>query len=236
VGVKTRVVLIGEALELAGNTSLTLRAEQWIDMALVRLSMGAPWPFLMKRANIAVTAGSSSFILGNGTGTSARVARINRVTYTDSTGFRGTLDALVQAENLDAADDPSINTLITNGAPAMGYLSNVTDAFDWRVSFDRKTDKAYTFVAAHQIIHAVLTGDSDVPQFPNDRTIVQALIVEAMFHAKDERYLTAAQMLRDMISEDMVAMAQASTTSPNIGLANHSATTGKKSRSSWMGD
>jgi hypothetical protein len=219
-GVKTRLKLITEALQLAGDTSLDARAVEWIDDALRAVYDSAEWPFLRKRFTHTPTAGTKTFTFGNGSITTDRVFKILTASYTYLTSASGQVE-LYDGMDLQAADDPSINTAITPGAPDYAYLSNPENPYAWVWQFARPTQHPYTFLIWAQITPVLANSDSAVPIYPNDRTIMKSLYVEALRHQDDARLSAEERLLQQMIEADRVKYLSAGTQRPNIGLASH---------------
>jgi len=191
-GSMTRSTLISEALELAGDTSLTPRAVQWFNAALAELYAAAPWSFVCRWFGPHnVPAGSTSLIAGTAIGDDAdsfvpvRIHSIIKLQCAD--GANEPLEVALDATDLlPASSNPLLPLAPRQGQPPKrAYVAEPGNAGAWTVTFEYPTDRAYSFAVYAHIIPNDLTSDSDRPAYPNDDTIMAAIRAKAYEHQKD---------------------------------------------------
>lgn len=202
----TTAEIITEGLELAGDTSLTLRALNWLNMSLRRVYAQHPWPFLKTRYGpITLTAGSSSFLFGNGSNTVDKILRIERIRVASPTNnsFKGEM-LVNDDEDTDAADDPSWLDSNSSGLPSRALIeAEPTVAHSWTVSFETNLDKAYrVLIRARRLPEYV--DPSEIPVYPSDATMIHMVYVYALRHMTDERWIAEEQILNQMVTSDKV--------------------------------
>ena len=119
-GQKTRAQIVSEGLLQAGDTSLTLRANVWLNAKLREIYSGWPWPFLQKRASgIALASGTTSLPFGNGSTETLEVKHIYDPIYVYRSDYSYQGPARIR-EFLDHAPDEVMSNPATNiGPPAM---------------------------------------------------------------------------------------------------------------------
>lgn len=230
-GRMTRVQLINEALELSGDTSLFTRAVFWLNAALEDLYASAAWPFLLQRVQVSESAGS--YYLGQGSSepsfgenglVNTPVYMIHKLLWADSGSgsARGEVE-LVNSAGTNSMDDPLLEPTRSSvrGPPIKAILSNTTSAYDWFVEFSGVLDRAYRFVVVYQQMPEWLTTDNARPIYPVDETIVQALVVKAMFHQEDNRFAVEQGKLNALKANDQVRLLKVADSGGQIELASN---------------
>lgn len=205
--------LVREALELAGNIGLTARANVWLNLWLAKVYAAWPWPFLRARYGpFSVNQGVNSYTFGDGEGgTNDKIQAILRVMFADSTnnGWKG--DVPIDDDfGMGASRDPFWQDSASPTLPS-GVLVEIstdagyTSAYRWKINFaDSYTNKAYRIAIVAKRRPADLSVGTDVPLYPNQETIVQAIFAKALEHQNDERAEAANAKLRAMEAQDRV--------------------------------
>lgn len=211
-GQLTRATIVSEGLLLAGDTSLTARANVWLNMALRSVYRSWPWPFLHKRHNgVALAAGASSLTFGNGSTETLEVTRIfdpivvYRAAY-DGAGQARVRQLLDQTlETHEAVTNPTINI----GIPTEFRVKPSNTVFGtWTLTPNPIPDKAYLLSIDCLIQPADLSLDATVPLYPSDATMIQMVVVAAVKYmmASDpavlQRYSVEDAALREMVISD----------------------------------
>ena len=209
--------IISEGLLLAGDTSLTTRAVVWLNQWLRSQYRAWPWPFLQTRASgLTLSASSGSMTVGSGIG--GVTPDIQRVIdpvylYTTAKTIRGTLR--IQQLNsgpIEADIDARLST--RTGTPTSLKLRPSNSVYGrWLFIFDPIPDQAYLFSFDYlqqpdDEATAAASGGTAIPLYPNDRTMVQAVMVHALKYMADERLLPEQELLRVMCLDDRVKYGQ----------------------------
>lgn len=183
-GQLTRGTIVSEGLLIAGDTSLTTRANIWLNAGLRELYRSWPWPFLHKRHNgISLPAGTASFNFGNGATEALEVARIFAPINVYSSDYSITAHARVRQfteHNLstdEITQDPAKNV----GIPTDFRVSPSNSVWGtWTLRPSPIPDKALLISLDCLIQPADLSGDSSVPIYPNDETLIQIVVAQAL--------------------------------------------------------
>lgn len=214
-GALTRAELVDEGTNLAGNSSLTTRANTWFNAWLRSQYRAWPWPFLQKRVSgVPLASASSSLLLGVGSGGVAleiqRIIDPVQIHKADYSG-RGLVRIRQSSGSVIQNWDESTNNPATNlGMPQV--LKVVTDTvwgrwvlYPWPIpdvayllSFD------YFEQPADMVQGSV--GDVLVPIYPNDRTMIQAVYVDALKYESagedSSSYRAELEVLAAMVRDD----------------------------------
>lgn len=195
--------IVSEGLLQAGDTSLTTRANFALKKWLRSQAEGFLWPMLKSLEQVAVSANAESFSIGNGQGgVSEEIFRINdpmKIWDTGSNTLAGLANIRVKTDWSDALVNPFDGS---QGKPTEARLvQSRSSKGEWEVSFDHETDKAYTVQVSYYCIPAD-PATSAVPWYPNDRTMVQAVYVEALKYKKDPNYRNELDLLAGMVRQD----------------------------------
>ncbi len=220
-GALTRGEIVAAALQLAGQPILTTQAGIWLNAFLNKVYSRWNWPFLLESASgISLPAGSAGVLVGAGSGgITAGVVKVTKAaiaepgTDKDATplALRGHMDLLPN-------DDPAWSRSAT-GRP-WGLLVDATPQVvgQWKLAPLPQADKAYLLVVKYQPIIAPLTSDLQIPLYPSDETLVQAVYSKALRYNQDERWLQEAAALQNMISDDVVTYGAAPGHNQVLGL------------------
>ena len=194
--------IVSEGLLQAGDTSLTTRANFALKKWLRSQAEGFLWPQLKGNEQVAVGANSEDFDIGAGDGgVTEEIFRINdpmKIWETGSETLAGMANIRVKTD----WDDTLVNPFDgSQGKPTEARLKQNTTKGSWTVSFDHETDRAYTVYVNYYYIPAD-PATSAVPWYPNDRTMVQAVYVEALKYKKDPNYRNELDLLAGMVRQD----------------------------------
>lgn len=198
-GVKTRAEIVEQGQVLAGRTNLTTQANAWLNEWLRTTYRSWTWPFLHKRlAGVALAQGTADLEFGNGSGgESLAVAHIYdpiRI-YTSSKSVRDNVRVATILGG-DPTNDPDMQDDSTRGKPqeVRIYPSN-TAWGTWTLRFYATPDRAYLLALDYIIqpddIDESSTGDDEVPLYPNDETMIQAVKCAVMDHMHKHEELAA---------------------------------------------
>ncbi len=203
-GSLTRAQIVSQGLYLAGNTSLTTQANTWLNFWLRDEYAAWPWPFLQKRlSGIALAAGATALAFGAGSGGEVReVLRIiDPVWLYDSSYMNRKRVRIRQLLGGSLAEDETVN----NPANFVGLpetfkarKSNITNGL-WSLVPAPVPDKAY-LVALDYLFLPGDPIDGETPIYPSDKTMVQAVKVQALGQMKQgDEYMAELQILQNMV-------------------------------------
>lgn len=207
-GEMTRGTIVTRGLQHAGNTSLSALANDWLNAWLDSVYTSWPWPFLKKRrTGLALSTGTHTLSFGNGSsGVTLRVQRVldpvrlYNSTYTARSLVRLRSEAATPVEDDEVMVDSTVNRGLPNFVKA---IPDESTKYKWSLIFNRAADKDYLLAVDYIDIPAQLTGDSDIPRYPNDRTMMKAVEVEALRHQKFHgQYRAELDVLAGMVVDD----------------------------------
>lgn len=216
-GQMTVTNLISTALEEAGNTGLSTIALTWMSPIMQRLWAAHDWPFLRREYGpLTMASGVTYFDLGDSganpilsSNITEPVIRVRKISIADSAnnGYKGFL-WLDESADVDPTDRQAWADTLSRGTPFAAELissagqSGYTGVYRWRVRFAVPTDRAYRLLVDACVIPQTVFSGGIVPMYPNDDTLIQAIIVRTYRHMNDEREPTAMSVLMNMIRED----------------------------------
>lgn len=225
----TRLALITAGCKKAGRTDAGVLTEAvgWLNRWLRSQYRSWPWPFLNKRrSGLVLTPGVQSILVGGGnSGITTGVKAVRDSFYLrTSTYTHRSQPRLVPSLDLPVEVDPDmVNTATQRGAPTQVQVragsSPVSDV--WQLTFYPVPDQAYVLNFDYTYLPADLTLDADIPLYPNDRTVEQAVAAETLFFANgadDPSYQAALQILGSMVIDDRVKDGQIPGTNDVWGL------------------
>jgi len=176
----TRGEIITEALNLAGNTQITTRAQSWLNYILEELYSLYTWVFIEKNSNFST----------------------NQASYALPTDFLYQLNMRITVGNSQSPliylplpeYDSLTKSTTSEGTPQYYTIDNETK----KIIFYPSPDTAYTYDFRYLYLPTALTSDSETPAFILARILVQAVYCEALKYLDDERYMQALQVLTQM--------------------------------------
>lgn len=211
-GALTRAQIVTRGLLAAGNTSLTTRANEWLNSWLRSQYAAVDWPFLQKRASgISVASATSSLVVGAGNnGITDVIRRIHDPIYVYNTGK--TVRTKMRVSTLldgPLSWDEDVRPDTAKGVPDRCKLRPVAGTEGaWTMVLNRNTDRALLFSFDYTYLPANITetsaGDASVPEYPNDETLIKCVEAYALKHEKADNYPTERDVLAQMALNDRI--------------------------------
>lgn len=197
--------IVSEALNQAGDTSLTVRMNFVLKKWLRSQAMAFLWPQLRTDVNVAVEGGISGGSFGSGSGgVTEEVRRIcdpMKIYYGSGPTLTDHANIRVQTD----WDDALVNAAAEIGKPDAVRVKELTSTKGrWSLAFNRTTDKAYTIQVKYYFT-PVDPATTEVPWYANDRTMVQAVFTEALKYKKDTSYRDELALLATMVMQDRLS-------------------------------
>lgn len=243
-GVLTHAQIVTEALELAGNTGLSTRAQTWLTLVLRRLGEGFQFPQMDNpRGTVTGSAGTATFTAGSPYGGTADVL--------GGTPIQGIHRVLIASSTLDDYQDlarehvknVSPGTLsdgVRRGRPTtfMYESRGLAGGGGFLVTLAPTPDLAYRYlVIAEGRSPAQYTySASAVNGYPDDWTVIQGVYAMALQHQQDERAMVEMEKFEDMMKKDRVRLGNASKAYSTVGLGGPHRVRSRNSGGGWMGD
>lgn len=212
--------LVSEGTLRAGAESISDRVGAQVKLWLRSQAKAFLWPQLkVEYPAIPLAAGVQVLTLGNGDGgVEFEIHRINdpihiyNSTYTAKADVRIRTDWASSIANAisEKLDDPAK----TRGLPDMAKVRmnrNRTSGIDrtdlvgrYDLVFNRVADQNYLLEVSMYLVPSDPSG-SQVPWFPNDRTVEQAVYYNALKHLKDPSASDELELLAKMVGQDRLA-------------------------------
>lgn len=216
----TRTEIVSEGQLLAGRDDNATASARWLQRWLDSVAASWPWPALQAEAvGIALASGTTSLILGSATGglTPAVQKLLDNVWIYDSTKtWRRRLR--IRHQLSEPSDLTSLATAI--GTPT--GIRVFTPTFGKvTLTFDPTPDKDYLLTVPYIGWPTALSGDSDVPWYPNDETMVQVVAFKnhEFYDGKDAPVTRAAQeQLAALVAGDRTRFGSINGVNDSIGL------------------
>lgn len=241
-GTLTHEELVTEALELAGNTGLTTRAQKWLGLVLRRLNEKFTFPQLVQIKDVVdVDAGEDSFTVGRDGSADAfpgqQVNGIQRVLMCSQ--------VLNDWEELTIQFISKISAQTTNlagngaGRPQVALIE--TDAAtqaNFTVSLIPFPDRPYRcMVIADSVgLEQTVYSGSVVNPYPDDLTVIQGIYALALKHQQDERAASEWALFEDMEKKDRVRYGNMSKANSKVELGGpHKRRSPNNTGGGWMG-
>lgn len=204
-GLLTADDIVSEGQLLAGRDDNATASLRWLQRWLNSVAASWPWPVLQTEAvGVSLAAGSTSLVVGGGSGgISDRIHKIldNVWVYDSTRTFRRRLRIRhqlgVPSDRIGPADQ--------TGTPVTARLFT-SAAGVWTLYFDPTPDRAYLLTVPYIVIPGDVQG-TDVPWYPNDETMVQAVAFKnhEFFDGKDAPVTNAAQQaLGGLVANDRI--------------------------------
>ena len=180
--------IITQALEQAGNPSLTTLAQTWLNNILDRLYEDSRWPWQEKQLTAVLPAGSTVITLP---GDFIDLWNKQGLKLIDQTS--GATRSLIFLTH----DEYDVISVPTTPGPPTHFEFTYSVGAGWRPF--PTPDKDYNYTLRYKFKPARVTNFDATVSFPNDDLLVQAVYVRALQHEDDARYQVEAEVLAKMI-------------------------------------
>lgn len=209
----TRASIVTQGLLAAGRTDITTFANIRLNSWLRKTYKSWPWPFLKTRnKTISLTSGTTSLLLGAGSGgVTLEIQRIFKQgkIYSSDYTKKGLLQ-LAGANTASLFNDPDVNNPATNsGIPTYLYLESDPSGIwgKWQLKPWPIPDVNYLLVLDYMSqpadIDTSTAGDSIIPIYPNDDTLIQAVkVIAADYMNEPDMYEREGKLLDEMSVHD----------------------------------
>lgn len=226
-GTLARSEIVARGLRLAGDTTLTTRANEWLNSWLRSQYAAWPWPFLIKRASsLTLAQGATSLTVGAGSGGVSDVIRQVRdpiFVYTTDKSMRVKARISQIADPSLAADESTILSTAIGVPPYFKVRAEGTTFGKWvlypSLIPDRALLVAFDYLVQPADIDTSTGGDSTVPLYPDDETMIQAVFVAGLKYLKRyDELATEDATLSAMKSGDRLKWGEVLGTNGAMGL------------------
>lgn len=240
-GTLTHAEMVTEALELAGNTGLTTRAQKWLGMVLRRLNEKFTFPQTVSIKEIVeVDAGDDGFSVGRAASADAfasqQVNGIQRVLMC-SEALNDWEDLTVEFIGNLSAQTASISSAVGRPQVAIIETDSASQA-NFEVSLVPPPDRPYRLIVIANAVglEQAVYSASVVNPYPDDLTVVQGIYALALKHQQDERAASEWALFEDMEKKDRVRYGNMNHASSKIGLGGpHKRRNPGDTGGGWMG-
>lgn len=208
--VLTRAEIVSEGQLLAGRDDVATQANAWLQRWLDSVAASWPWPQLQAEfVGMEIAAGQRGVGFGAGNpdgGPTDRVLKIldNVWLYDSTRTFRRRIRIRHQLSNPIDIIGP---TTYTGQPQSARIFSNTQQLGEWSLIFEPIPDKAYLLSIPYIALPAAMTADGDIPWYPNDETMVQAVAfkVSEYHNGKDHPVTNAFQAdLAGLVANDRI--------------------------------
>lgn len=210
----TRAQIVARGLLQAGRTDITVGANTDFNTWLQSVYASFQWPFLRRRKEaIALASGVQSLSFGLGSnGEDLEVSEIkDPALLYDSTYSTSLRLPVISVDNPQIISDETLNNPVSfAGTPLrVKVMPDVTSWGKWNLIFTPFPNRNF-YVALDYIVQpADIDDDDTVPLYPNDRTMIQAVKVDALNYMKKyEAYGIELQVLDALIEKDKLRYGQ----------------------------
>ena len=205
-GIQTRATIVSEGQLLAGRDDMATQANTWLQRWLDSVAASWPWPQLHAEAvAVPLAAGTSPITVGGASPITQKVLRIldNVWLYDTNRTFR----QRVRIRHWLGSPVDRIGDTTNIGKPTAIRVTPTTTFGQWTLYFEPYPDTSYLLTMPYIFLPDPLTLDTQIPWYPNDETMVQAVAFKVSeYHNGKDSPVTAAfqQQLAVMVSNDRV--------------------------------
>lgn len=219
-GSLTRSQIVDEGMLQAGRSDLEARMNVYLNAWLRSQYTAWDWPFLHRRkTGLALTAGLTTVSVGNGSSSiTAEIKKILDPIYVyDSTYSTKCRARIRQLTGGDVYFDETVNNPATwRGLPTQFKVKADTALWGkWSLipmPFpDRDYLATFDYIETPANIDVSSSGDSTIPIYPNDRTMIQAVVSETCKYAygsDSPQFAAAMDLLSSMVVDDRMKFGQ----------------------------
>jgi hypothetical protein len=210
-GQMTRQEIVREGLLFAGDSKLTVRAEIWLNTWLRSQYAAFTWPFLLKeKSNIPLLSGQASFLLGAGEGgVPEDIRRVIDPIWLYDTARNTRQQIRIQSfVETDTHNELEVNLAAHHrGLPVSARVAASNAKWgQWEIRFDKWADRNYIAMVKFYFLPANIAlgsaGDAIRPIYPNDRTLIKVVEMEALRFKRDPEAQTALEIVSSMVVDD----------------------------------
>jgi hypothetical protein len=201
----TRDQIVSEGQLLAGRDNNETASAAWLQRWLDSVAASWPWPLLQDEAvGVALSSGATSLVVGN-SGALPKLIKIldNVWLYNSAKTVRRRIRIRHQlGQPHDRISDTATNT----GMPSAARIFNTSFGV-WTLYFDVTPDQNYLLTIPYIQLPDAMSAGSDVPWYPNDETMVQAVAFKnhEFYDGKDAAVTQAAQQqLAGLVANDRI--------------------------------
>lgn len=210
----TRDQIVSEGQLLAGRDDNATASAAWLQRWLDSVAASWPWPLLQDElTGVVLATGASSLNFGQSTGESAKVLKIldNIWLYDSTRTFRRRLRVRHQLNSPSDRIGPPTNI----GTPATvrvfqrrsPTVAGAQGFGHWTLYFEPIPEREYLLSIPYIFLPEPMTAGTDVPWYPNDETMVQAVAFKnhEFYDGKDSPVTQAAQAaLAGLVANDRI--------------------------------
>lgn len=202
-GIMTRAEIIAEGLRTAmrPEDDYPTQATGWLQRWLNAVASSWPWPLLQTEAT-GLTVSSGSLVVGNGSG--GITERILRVL--DNCWIYDSTNSLMQRVRIRTQLSKPQDRIVNNTTGLPGEIRIFATSFgQWTLRFFPNPNTTYYLTMPYIFLPDDMTADSDVPWYPNDETMIQAVAFKAHEFADGKDHpqtIACQQQLAGLLSND----------------------------------
>lgn len=206
-GTMTLATIVSEGGLQAGDTGKTNRATVDLKTWLRSQYAAFLWPFLKSVVSgVSLAAGEASLLLGAGSnGVTPHLQRIIDPMWVYPSDYSSKTPVRIITDHGDN-DSLIADTLLSNvprGTPNICRVSHTSTPGQRKLEFDLVADKAYKLKIGYYFTPAD-PGSTDIPIYPNDRTMIQAVKSFILGYNRSEDAAAERDMAAAMVQSDMM--------------------------------
>ena len=203
-GSNTRDQLVSEGQLLAGRDDMATQCATWLQRWLDSVAASWRWPALQQEAvNVNLPAGTTALTVGNGSaGITDKILVIHDNVWIYETSRNGRQRVRIKHQLSSPVDSTSPANYTGKPQSIRVFASTFGK---WILKPDPTPDQAYLITVPYNYVPIALTAGTDIPWYPNDETMVQAIAfkVSEYHNGKDASVTQAFQeALAGMVSND----------------------------------
>lgn len=207
-GALTRAQIVAQGLLIAGRTDLTTQGNIWLNAFLRDAYRSWSWPYLHKTyVGLSLPSGTTSLLFGAGSTETLEVPHIFdpiRI-YTSDKSMRENV-RVRQWTDGDAWTDEDLQASTDVGLPRVVRLLPSNASWGkWTLRPYPTPDRDYLLKLRYLIqpadIDTTSGGDSTVPIYPNDETMIQAVKTAAFKYMREDELAQSEQQRLDALKQ-----------------------------------
>jgi hypothetical protein len=205
-GQMTRLQIVQEGLLLAQRPAddYPTQVGGWLQRWLDSVAASWPWPMLQVEATGLVVSGPSLTVGGGSGGVTAKILKVLDNLWLYDAPRTGLFRLRLRPQ----LNRPGDRLALSGQAGQPADVRVFERPFGtWTLHFNPNPDRTYYLSMSYIELPVPMTADSDVPWYPNDETMVQAVAFKAseFSDGKDASSTVAAQqMLASLLTNDRI--------------------------------